>query len=180
MKRRFFNTAGPCKPDIHYMVPPLSRLPDVHRLIEQQGYFVIHAPRQTGKTTAMQALAQDLTASGQYVALLVSMEVGAAFNDDPGAAELAILDAWRNKAESYLPPALLPPPWPEAPAGQRLGSALRAWAQHSPHPLVLFLDEIDALRDQTLISTLRQLWNGYFEQPQSFPWSLALIFPPFP
>jgi len=173
--RRFFNTAGPCKPDIHYMVPPLSRLPDVYRLIDQQGYFVIHAPRQTGKTTVMQALAQDLTASGRYVALLVSMEVGAAFNDDVGAAELAILNAWRGKAESYLPPALLPPPWPEAPAGQRLGSALRAWAQSSSRPLVLFLDEIDALQDQTLISTLRQLRNGYFERPQSFPWSLALI-----
>lgn len=49
---RWFNTAGPCKADIHYMLSPTSRLPDLERLIAQQNYFVIHAPRQTGKTTA--------------------------------------------------------------------------------------------------------------------------------
>lgn len=40
-------------------------------------------------------LAQQLTASDEYVAALVSVEVGAAFNDDPGAAELAIVNNWR-------------------------------------------------------------------------------------
>ena len=50
---RWFNVAGPCRPDIHYMLPATARLPDVMRLIAQQSYFVLHAPRQTGKTTAM-------------------------------------------------------------------------------------------------------------------------------
>jgi hypothetical protein len=64
--RRWFNTAGPCQADIHYMLSPTQRLPNLERLIEQRNYFVIHAPRQTGKTTAMMALAQQLTASGYY------------------------------------------------------------------------------------------------------------------
>jgi hypothetical protein len=51
MPRRF-NTAGPCKPDLHYMVPPLARLGSVRRMIENQAYFVVHAPRQVGKTTS--------------------------------------------------------------------------------------------------------------------------------
>jgi hypothetical protein len=55
---KWFNTAGPCKPDIHYMLSPLDRLPNLERLVAQRGYFVIHAPRQTGKTTAMLTLAQ--------------------------------------------------------------------------------------------------------------------------
>lgn len=55
---KWFNTADPCQADIHYMLSPLARLPQVERLIEQRGYFVIHAPRQVGKTTAMLALAQ--------------------------------------------------------------------------------------------------------------------------
>ena len=63
---KWFNTAGPCQPDIHYMLSPLARLPQLEQLIAQRGYFVIHAPRQTGKTTAMLALAQRLTASGNY------------------------------------------------------------------------------------------------------------------
>jgi type II secretory pathway predicted ATPase ExeA len=175
MTHRFFNTAGPCKADIHYMLPPLARLPGVQQIIDRQGYFVMHAPRQMGKTTAMLALARQLTAAGRYVAVMVSMEVGAAFSADPGAAELAILDAWRGTTGWQLPAELQPPPWPTAPAGQRIGAALVAWARAAPRPLVLFLDEIDALRDEALISVLRQLRGGYPGRPQAFPWSLALI-----
>ncbi|MFM1842110.1 MAG: hypothetical protein RLZZ490_846 [Cyanobacteriota bacterium] len=88
---KWFNTAGPCKTDIHYMVSPTARLPELRLLIDQQNYFVIHAPRQVGKTTAMLALAQELTEGGDYVAVMLSVEVGAAFSHDPIAAERAIL-----------------------------------------------------------------------------------------
>lgn len=172
---RYFNTAGPCKPDIHYMLPVSSRLPDARRVIDQQAYFVIHAPRQVGKTTTMMELARELTAEGRYTALLVSMEVGAVFNNDPGAAELAILGTWRGNAEVWLPKELQPPAWPSAEAGQRIFTALKTWTLQSPRPLVLFVDEIDALQDIALISALRQLRSGYPNRPQGFPWSLALI-----
>jgi type II secretory pathway predicted ATPase ExeA len=172
---KWFNTAGPCKPDIHYMLPPLQRLPNLEQVVAQQGYFVIHAPRQTGKTTAMLALAQQLTASGQYTAVMVSAEVGAAFPHDPGAAEAAMLDEWRNAARFRLPSDLQPPPWPEAAPGQRMGSALSEWARQSPRPLVIFIDEIDALQDETLIAVLRQLRSGYPNRPQGFPHALALV-----
>lgn len=76
------------------MLPATSRLPlaQLERLIAQENYFVLHAPRQVGKTTAMSALADRLTESGQYAAILVSAEVGAPFRHDPAAAELALLD----------------------------------------------------------------------------------------
>ena len=48
---RWFNTAGPCKPGYHYMLPPARRIPQVRVVIDQMQYFVLHAPRQTGKTT---------------------------------------------------------------------------------------------------------------------------------
>jgi hypothetical protein len=172
---KYFNTAGPCKPDIHYMLPTMARLPELQRLIDQQLYFVIHAPRQVGKTTMMLELAQALTRAGRYTALLVSMEVGSAFNDDIGKAELAILGAWRGNARAWLPDELQPPEWPTAEAGQRIFAALEAWAQSSSRPLVVFLDEIDALENGALISVLRQLRNGYVNRPQGFPWSLGLI-----
>ncbi|NEP59249.1 MAG: ATP-binding protein, partial [Symploca sp. SIO2G7] len=172
---KWFNTAGPCKADIHYMLSPLARLPQLERLIEQQGYFVIHAPRQMGKTTAMLTLAQELTASGQYAAVMVSAEVGAAFPHDPGAAEKAILDAWKDDATFWLPPKLHPPDWPASEPGRQIGAALSAWAQQSPLPLVVFIDEIDSLQDETLIAVLRQLRNGYPKRPRRFPHSLALI-----
>lgn len=172
---KWFNTAGPCQADIHYMLPPLARLPQVQRLIDQRGYFVIHAPRQTGKTTAMLALAQELTASDRYAAILLSAEVGAAFPQDPGLAEAAILDAWRDDASYWLPADLQPPDWPASEPGRQIGAALSAWAQVSPRPLVVFIDEIDSLQDTTLIAVLRQLRNGYPKRPHRFPQALALI-----
>ncbi|MEG4912789.1 MULTISPECIES: hypothetical protein [unclassified Microcoleus] len=79
---RWFNTAGPCQADIHYVLPPTLRLPGLERLIAQRNYFVIHAPRQVGKTTAMLALAKQLTDSGQYTAVIVSVEVGTPLSSD--------------------------------------------------------------------------------------------------
>ena len=102
---------------IHYMLPAAARVPLARRLVADQNYFVIHAPRQSGKTTAMIDLAQELTASGEYVAVLVSVEVGAAFNDDPGAAEMAILDEWQTSAQIRLPTDLWPPQWPQGNEG---------------------------------------------------------------
>ncbi|MCC6627934.1 MAG: ATP-binding protein [Chloroflexi bacterium] len=174
MPRRF-NTAGPCNPADHYMLPATARLPEVTRLVDDKSYFVLHAPRQTGKTTTMLALGRELTASGRYIAVLLSMEGGEPFDDDPGAAELAILGAWRRAVASRLPPDFQPPPWPTAEPGARLGATLAGWARAAARPLVVFLDEIDALRDAALISVLRQLRDGYTDRPTGFPWSLALI-----
>ena len=172
---RWFNTAGPCKADKHYMLSPTQRLPPLGRFIAQENYFVIHAPRQTGKTTAMMALAKDLTDSGQFAAVMLSVEVGAAFQHNPDKAELAVLEAWRQAAQFYLPTDLLPPPWPTSEAGTRIQTSLRAWAEAVPRPLVVFIDEIDALQNAALISVLRQLRNGFPTRPQSFPQSVGLI-----
>ncbi len=172
---KHFNNAGPCKPDIHYMLPVASRLPEVRRLVDQQHYFVLHAPRQIGKTTTLMQLAQELTEEGRYTALLVSAEVGSAFNDDPGAAELAMLGRWQSDAEIWLPADLQPPAWPDVPPGQRVARALTVWSLASPRPLVIFLDEIDALENETLLSVLRQLRDGFRNRPRGFPWSLGLI-----
>jgi type II secretory pathway predicted ATPase ExeA len=172
---RWFNTAGPCQADIHYMLSPIRRLPNLERLIQQRSYFVIHAPRQTGKTTAMLALAEQLTEHGQFAAVMVSAEVGAPFSQNIGAAEGAILGAWQDAIRFRLPAELHPPEWRQTEAGRQIRSALQAWAEASPRPIVLFIDEIDALRDETLVSVLRQLRDGFPLRPKAFPHSVGLI-----
>lgn len=99
---RFFNTAGPVRADWHYLIPPLTRwdMDEILRLIAQGKYFVLHAPRQTGKTSCLLAL--------------------------------------------------------------------------SAKPVVLFLDEVDALVGDTLVSLLRQIRAGYPQRPQAFPLSIIL------
>jgi len=171
---RRFNTTGPCLPKYHYMVPPLERLPEAPSLVARMGYFVVHAPRQTGKTTTLRALAEELTAAGEHAALHFSCEIGEAAGDDYGAAQRGILDMVRRRAEDCLPPELRPPPWPAAAEEDLLGAALSAWARACPRPLVLFFDEIDALRGASLVSVLRQLRDGFSERPERFPASVAL------
>ena len=171
--RKHFNTAGPCKPDIHYMLSSTERMPQIKSMIDQQNYFVIHAPRQVGKTTAMLTHAQELTASGEYTALMVSVEVGSAFPDQPEIAEKAILTAWLDAADFWLPDELKLPA--QIASIQRIGSFLKTWVEHSPHPVVLFIDEIDSLQNQTLISVLRQLRDGFPRRPKGFPQSVGLV-----
>ncbi|NCS48510.1 MAG: ATP-binding protein, partial [Microcystis aeruginosa BK11-02] len=130
--------------------------------------------RQTGKTTAMLALAQQLTNTGNYAAVMVSVEVGSAFNHDHSAAELAILRAWYNTINIRLPKELQPPvkQWQQEEPGNRINDFLTAWAKSLNRPLVLFIDEIDSLQDQTLISVLRQLRDGFPNRPENFPTSV--------
>ena len=68
-----FNTAGPVKSDKHYSIPALSRwnIDGILRLIEEERYFVLHAPRQTGKTTCLLALMEKLNAEADYRACLL-------------------------------------------------------------------------------------------------------------
>ena len=60
MKRRF-NTSGPCIDWMHYMIPAERRLPEAPGLVDQLGHFVVHAPRQTGKTTWMRQTTPTMT-----------------------------------------------------------------------------------------------------------------------
>ncbi len=172
---KHFNTTGPCNPEDHYILPALPRLPEMRGLIDQKLYFVLHAARQSGKTTSMLALAHALTEEGRYAAIVLSVQTAAVFSHDIDAAERMLLSNWRNVAEDELPLELRPPVWSPAETGQRFKSAFRDWARAIPRPLVVFLDEIDSLKDDLLLSILHQLRDGFTYRPKSFPWSLALI-----
>jgi hypothetical protein len=170
---KHFNIAGPCRPEDHYMLPAASRLPETRELIDRKAYFVLHAPRQIGKTTMMMELARELTAEGRYLAVMLSMETGSAFKHQPELAERRILRDWRRLIRSRIPAELQLPPWPHD--VQTVGEALWHMASNSPRPFVAFLDEIDSLEDESLIGVLRQLRSGYPDRPRDFPWSLALV-----
>ncbi|MDR0698305.1 MAG: hypothetical protein LBG28_03645, partial [Tannerella sp.] len=71
---RYFNIAGPCNSTDHYMIDAATRLHGVERLIDMKQYFVIHAARQSGKTTYLRDLSRRLNAGGQYYALYCSLE----------------------------------------------------------------------------------------------------------
>ena len=174
---RFFNTSGPCDPAKHYMLPAEERLSEARRLIELERYFVLHAPRQTGKTTTVAALTESLAAEGRYAALLASCEEAQAAGEDINRGIAAILNQIEKQAAD-LPEPQRPPPVEtvaDVDGVSRLGNYLTRWAERSPLPVVLFLDEIDSVMGNPLISVLRQLRAGYPDRPARFPQTVALV-----
>lgn len=176
-RARFFNTTGPCDPAMHFMLPTEPRVPEVRPLIEKALYFVLHAPRQSGKTTCFRELARQLTAEGQYAALHASCERGQAAGSDVDRGVQAVLQVIVEESE-LLPEPLRPEPiegFLTIGGEGRLGAYLKRWSQRAKRPVVLFLDEIDSLLDGPLIAVLRQLREGYPARSGRFPQSVALI-----
>jgi hypothetical protein len=173
--KRFFNTTGLCNPERHYMVNPFRDLyDDVARLMEAQQYFVIHAPRQTGKTTLLHALAHRLNREGRYVSVVCSLESAGYPSISVEDANAVFIQSLYRMADFFLEKQYLPPDPNLYPASESLlGRYLTDWCKSLEKPLVLLLDEVDALYDDVLISTLRQLRDGFQTRPQYFPPSAA-------
>ena len=180
---RFFNTAGPIQPAHNYCIPPLERfdLDDVLGLIRTRKYFVLHAPRQTGKTSSLLALRDLLNsgAVGDYRCVYINVEVGQAAREDRREAMQAILSELASRADLTLQDTFLDGACTEilekAGPNAALQRALTFWSQAEPEkPLVLLIDEIDALVGDTLVSVLRQLRAGYDQRPEAFPQSVVL------
>ena len=171
---KFFNTAGPCNSTDHYMIDPLKRLDDIEPLINMKLYFVIHAPRQTGKTTYLHALTQRLNTEGKYIALTVSFEIAGYKSITVKDANEELINSIYTAAMEQLPNSYRPAN-PQETSFLNLKNYLKSWANRQEKPIVLFIDEIDALLDDVLISVLRQLRDGYQSRPKYFPSSLALV-----
>lgn len=171
---REFNISGPCDPEKHYMIPAEERLPTARHLITKGDYFVIHAPRQTGKTTTIRALAKRLTEEGKFAALYFTCEQGTVARDDYAQAEQVICRLIRRAASEELPAELQPPLFPQEVNGLQIRSALTAWSKTCPRPLVLFFDEIDGLQGESLRTVLSQIRAGHGTKPLWFPHSIIL------
>ena len=176
---RSFNTAGPVDAADHYLIAPLSRidLDEVLGLVRDKKFFVLHAPRQTGKTTALLALAEVLNERG-YGCVYATVETARTARDDVQRAIRAVLATLAHAAGSALGDLFLRDVWADtlAEVGPDLALrvALERWAQASPVPLVLLIDETDTLVGDSLLSVLQQLRAGYPGRPGRFPHSVVL------
>lgn len=178
--QKHFNTSGPVVPSDHYCIDPMQRLDweEVQVLIERHKYFVLHAPRQTGKTSTLLAMMEVLNQSGEYNALYVNIEAAQAARDDAESGIAIVCETIANSANVYQIEPRLTGMVRELLATQQARSALTTllsqWAQLSPKPIVLMLDEVDTLIGDTLISLLRQIRAGYAQRPRAFPQSIIL------
>ena len=101
---RYFNTEGPVVAERHYCIPPLGRvnLEEILTLIARMKYFVLHAPRQTGKTSILLALQDRLNAGGEYRCLYVNFEGGQVAKEDTARAMRTLLGEIGTRARRVL------------------------------------------------------------------------------
>ena len=177
---RYFNTEGPVDAAEHYCIDPLDRvnLKEILVLIARKKYFVLHAPRQTGKTSTLLALQHRLNAEAQYRCLYVNVEAGQAAKEDTARAMQTLLGSLASRARDVLQDDFVDRTMSDylqkyGPDGA-FSETLVRWSAASPKPLVLLIDEIDALVGDTLISVLRQLRSQYDRRPHRFPQSVVL------
>ena len=179
---RNFNTAGPVRPEDHYCVPPLDRLrvEEVLSLVRDKRYFALHAPRQTGKTSALLALRDLLNggSEGEWRCAYVNVETAQTAREEVGQAMGAIASEIAYEAEHTLADVATAEAAARLNTNERPHAALRTllsrWARAAPSPLVFLIDEIDAMVGDSLVSVLRQLRAGYAHRPSGFPQSVVL------
>ena len=176
---KFFNTEGPVNQEDHYKIDPLSRwdMDEILTLIDREKYFTLHAPRQTGKTSCMLALRDYLNKEDKYSCVYANFEAAQTARNDIAAGISTIITELHERAirefgdlidfsdheiRDYVDP------------NKALGSYLARLCQVLGKPLILLIDEIDALVGDTLVSVLRQLRSGYDTRPDTFPQSVIL------
>jgi len=176
--RKDFNIAGPCNPGRHYILDPLRNMSkELSDLIEQEYYFVIHAARQSGKTTLLKELARKINAENKYYALYCSLEKLQELTE-PKEAMPEIIDSLKMS----LLNSNIPNTENFAKNANSIGFTSIVQFEISnlckilDKPLVILFDEADCLSNGTLITFLRQLRNGYIDRPDvPFVHSLALV-----
>ena len=177
---KFFTTEGPVNCLDHYCLPPLERfdMDDILELIDKKKYFLLHAPRQTGKTSSLMALMEYLNKGGRYRTLYVNIEGAQAARENVDQGISAVIHAIASQAKWCLKDdhadVLARKILAEKPALVALEQFLSVWCMDSDKPTVLLLDEVDALVGDTLISLLRQLRAGYNHRPERFPQTVVL------
>ena len=144
------------------MLPAQERCQDILGLIGHKQYFVIHAARQSGKTTLLKDLTRELNTCGDYYALYCSLETQEQMAEVEQGIP-AIIDLLIYAVEvSNLPEG------PEISSRRGVSTQLKAflssYCKSLDKPLVVLFDEVDCLVGKTLVSFLRQLRDGYINR----------------
>jgi hypothetical protein len=157
------------------MLPPADRLIGARLdwYIRDSLYWVLHAPRQTGKTTFLQNWAREINSAGEVAACYVTIErcqrlpepercmpdLCKAVQECAGFADLPVPESKTNAPNSMLSDMLI-----------HFSSLV------APKPLVMLFDETDALEGDAMISFLRQLRGGFMMRGVGkFPVSIAIV-----
>ena len=176
--RRYFNTEGVCRPQIHYMVRLDERLKKIRsRYIERGSYFVINRGRQYGKTTTLKALAGYLRPD--YIVLSMDFqEIGTAEFQDEAVFSRAfaevLMKAYRYNGKTEDEEEVLKPlTCFLKEAGnltmREMFDRLSLICERAPGPIVLMIDEVDSASNYQVFLDFLALLRGYYLDRENKP-----------
>ncbi len=170
--RRYFNTEGRCKPDIHYMVRLDDRLDKIKRRYVDEGkYFVINRGRQYGKTTTLMELAEYLKDDYTVLPMDFQLMSSANFSDESAfvtsfieyleeltserkelaqsidKAAFANLTALKDSSRLHM---------------DRLFRGLSRLCKTAKKPVVLMIDEVDSASNHQVFLDFLAMLRGYY------------------
>jgi hypothetical protein len=165
------------------MLPVLPRQLEVDTMINGKFYFILHAPRQSGKTTYLKALTEQINLKGEFYALNCTLENCTGNKDESTVMTRIVAEINRALKMSSVPnlsvfasspePLLLDDP------SVLVTIFLNHLCSRLDKDLIVFFDAVDCLTDQPLSSFLHQIRIGYnyrTDSPKSkFPRSMALV-----
>ena len=183
LKPKTFNTTGVCVPSRHYMLTVLPRIPDVADMIEGEYYYTIHAPRQSGKSTFIEALTNKINDEGKYFAFYCSLaslrgmeDIESTMYNAETLIKVAVQDSEIEELVQLVSNYSNKIPLT---AVIRIRLFLRYLSVNLTKDLVVFFDEADCLSGWPLVTFLAQIRDGYLMRHRSpktkFPRSLALV-----
>ena len=174
--KRYFNTEGTCKPNIHYMVRIDDRLDKIKRFYIDEGkYFVINRGRQYGKTTTLMMLEQYL--GNDYMVVFLDfqkMSDDSFRNGSAFACSFAkyFIDAMSEKQKETVSSTV-----------QELSKAamtnklnleslfvyLSRICGEASQPVVLMIDEVDSASNNQVFIEFLAMLRGYYLKREDTP-----------
>lgn len=170
--KRYFNTEGQCKPNVHYMVNLDQRVEKIReQYIDRGSYFVINRGRQYGKTTTLRALAAYL--KKEYIVLLLDFQKMSTVNfKDEHTFVIAFVEQITNlfadekslmeDIDLEVLQKLTSLQKNEQIAMDTLFLYLSKLCETAKKPVVLMIDEVDSAANNQVFLDFLAMLRGYY------------------
>lgn len=174
--KRYFNTEGICKPNIHYMVRIDERLENIKRLYIDRGkYFVINRGRQYGKTTTLMALEEYL--ENDYMVVFLdfqkmsedSFRNGRIFARSFAKSFIEAMSDKQKKATGNAIDELVEAETTDELSLESLFAHLSRICGEASKPVILMIDEVDSASNNQVFIEFLAMLRGYYLKREDIP-----------
>ncbi len=156
---KYFNTSGPNIPDKHYTIQRKELIKRGVELVNDDRYFTIWAPRQTGKSTFFRQLAGELIEKGYKVAH-INFEN---YKTEPLRSFISRL-TW--KLEEF---------WDENFSDKTIGEIFEKIEKKKQGKCVLIIDEVEGINKEYFGEFLHSIRNAYHSRETHCLKSVILV-----